>query len=264
MAAQAQQYPVNPGVPGVSPHFWDPTISSYAKISMIYTKGAQYRYEDVVWHAWGEICDLYFPKVAATPTGPRWSIDREAYRGYPPSNPSQIKPDLLAIQLTPGQTQPGQAPQFTARDYLWIECKAASEDKPSGWKNVLAESVTRLSIAHSNRVVFLIIAVGWKCMYFVWDPNGTVQGQPQLFIRPSNNTQPWSVDARIKAVSAAPWVNTVTGEISHAHAMELECWATVLVAGQNVLKNGNSLGIIEQFLVGVQNIALQGQNPALF
>lgn len=160
--------------------------------------------------------------------------------------------------------QPGQMPPFDSRDYLWIVCKAASEDKPSGWKNVLAELVMRLSIANSDRVVFVIIAVGWKCMYFVWDPTGNIQGQQQLFIRPSNIVQPWSIDARIKAVQVAPWVNTVTGEISQAHAMELDCWTTVSVAGQNVLQNGNSLGMIEQFLVGIQNIALQGQNPAMF
>jgi hypothetical protein len=39
----------------VSPHFWGPTTSSYAKISIIYNKGAQYTYEDVVWHAWGNV-----------------------------------------------------------------------------------------------------------------------------------------------------------------------------------------------------------------
>jgi hypothetical protein len=246
-------------VPGVLLHFWDPTTSSYAKISIIYNKGAQYTYEDVVWHAWGEICGLYFPKVAATPTGPRWAIDREAYRGFPPSNPSQVKADLIAIKLTLGQTQPGQMPQFGSRDFLWIECKAASEDTPSGWKNVLAESVQRLSTAHPNRVVFLIIAVGWKCMYFVWDPTGAIQGQQQLFIRASHNANTWSIDPRIKAIQAAPWMNTVSGEISPAHSMELECWTTASVAGQIILQNRNSLGMIEQFLVGIQNIALQGQ-----
>lgn len=231
---------------------------------MIYTKGAQYSYEDVVWHAWSEICDLYFPKVAATPSDPRWSVDREAYRGYPPNDPWQIKPDLIAIKLTPGQMQPSHVPSFSSRDYLWIECKAADEDKPSGWKNVLAELVTRLSIAHSDRFMFVIVAIGWKCMYFVWDPTGSIRGQQQLFIRSSTNVQPWPVDARIKAVHAAPWVNTITGEISYAHAMELDCWTTISVANQNVLRNENSLGMIERFLVGIQNTALQGQNPGMF
>jgi len=184
--------------------------------------------------------------------------------GFPPSNPSQVKPDLIVIKLTPDQTQPGQMPQFGSRDFLWIECEAASEDKPAGWKNVLAESVERLSTAHPNRVVFLIIAVGWKCMYFLWDPTGAIQGQQKLFIRTSHNANAWSIDARIKAIQAAPWVNTVSGEISPAHSTELECWTTALVAGQIILQNRNSLGMIEQFLVGLQNIALQGQNPAVF
>jgi hypothetical protein len=217
-----------------------------------------------VWHAWKEICNLYFPNVAATPTDPRWAIDQKAYRGFPPSNPSQIKPNLIAIKMTPGQTQPGQVPQFDSRDFLWIECKAASHDTPSGWKNVLAESVELLSIAHPNRGVFLIIAVGWKCMYFVWDPISFVQSQQQLFIRASHNANIWFIDARIKAIQMAPWVNTVSGEISPARSMELECWTTAWVAGQITLQNWNSLAMIEQFLVGIQNVALQGRNPAVF
>ena len=102
----------------MTPHFRDTTSSSYAKISIIYNKGSDYTNEDVVWHAWGEICDLYFPKVAQTAAGPRWAIDRQAYGGFPPLNPSQTKPDLIAIKLTPGQAKPGQAPQFASRDYL--------------------------------------------------------------------------------------------------------------------------------------------------
>jgi hypothetical protein len=215
-----------------------------------------------VWHAWGEICAQYFPKLAATPNGQRWAIDREAYRGFTPSNPPEVKPDLIAIKLTPTQTPPGQMTQYHSRDFLWIECKAAILNRPSGWKGLLAESAMRLSIAHSNRTVFLIIAIGWRCMYFVWDPTGAIQGQQMLFIRSSNGATTWYIDARIKAVHATTWVNPVSGEISPAHSMELECWT--IVAGQNVLRNRNSLGMIEQFLVGIQNIALQGLDPAVF
>jgi hypothetical protein len=125
--------------------------------------------------------------------------------------------------LTPGWTQPGQVPQFDSRDFLWIECKAANHDTPSGSKKILAESVRRLSTTHPNRGVFLIIAVGWKWMYFVWDPIGVIQGQQQLFIRASHNANIWFIDARIKAIQTAPSVNTVSGEIGPAHSMELEC-----------------------------------------
>src|SRR3954451_8153003 len=80
--------------------------------------------------------------------GPRWAIDREAYRGYPPLSPSQTKPDLIAIKLTVVPMQQPQVPQVVGRDFLWIECKAAAHDIPFGWKNVLQEAATRLSTAH--------------------------------------------------------------------------------------------------------------------
>ncbi|KAF2258232.1 hypothetical protein CC78DRAFT_479405, partial [Lojkania enalia] len=53
------------------------------------------------------------------------------------------------------------------RDYLWVECKKATLDRPSSWKNVLEEAVIRLNSAHPNLNVFLIIAIGTKCMLLV-------------------------------------------------------------------------------------------------
>lgn len=38
--------------------------------------------------------------------------------------------------------------------------------------------------------------------------------------------------------------------------MELECWTTVPLAGQSIIRNGNVLGVTEQFLVGIHNIAI--------
>lgn len=72
----------------------------------------------------------------------------------------------------------------------------------------------------------------------------------------------WDIDTRIRAMHAAPWVNTTTREIICGRATELECWTTV--PGQTILQNRDSLGMIEQFLVSIQNIALQGLNPAEF
>jgi len=86
------------------------------------------------------------------------------YRGYPPVNPSQIKPDLITVKLIATQALQNQPPQNISRDFLWIECKAASEDKPHSWKNVLNEATTRLQIAHSTQLVFLMIAIGWTCI----------------------------------------------------------------------------------------------------
>jgi hypothetical protein len=142
-------------------HFWDGRTASYSKIAILYNKGPKYDQEDVVWHAWGAICAHYFPQVALNPTSERWSIDREAYRGNRP-NPSKIKPDLVIKKLMPAQPQQNLPPQVNSRDFIWIECKPATKDIPSGWKNVLGQATKQLQGAHPNREVFLMIAIGWR------------------------------------------------------------------------------------------------------
>lgn len=181
-------------------HFWDRNTSAFTKIAILYSRGASYKQEDVVYHAWGEICDLYFPKVAASDTAPRWSVDREAYRGHPPLEPSQVKPDLIVVKFMPEIIHnPNFLPLIDSRDFLWIVCKAATENTPSGWRNALAEAATRLDNAHPDRIIHLIIAVGWKCAFFVWDPTNGLP-RPAIFIRPVSNQFPWLIDQRIKSL----------------------------------------------------------------
>ena|SRR5436305_502661 len=103
-------------------------------------------------------------------------------------------------------------------------------------------------------MVFLMIAVGWKCMFFVWDPVGIMQ-QRQLFVRSTSSNNYWMIDMRI---------NHATGEINIRSAMTLDCFSEEQVNGQVVLKNWRNLGIIEQTLLSVQNMALQGFNPTHF
>src|SRR6267378_1010125 len=83
-------------------HFCESTTGSYAKITILTTEdpGINKKTWCGHWHAWGEICDLYFPKIASNPSNPRWFVDREAYRGRP-RHPSQIKLDLVVKMLTP-------------------------------------------------------------------------------------------------------------------------------------------------------------------
>lgn len=224
---QTQQTPQTFGIPSLR-HFWDPNTTSHAKIAEVYRHGPDYNYEDVVWHAWAAVCYIYFPQEALSPTDPRWAIDREAYRGFENSL-SSTKPDLIAIKLTPGPLQQNLPPQFASRDYLWIECKAAIEDNPSGWKRVLVEATTRLQTAHPDRTIFLIVAVGWKCIYFVWDPNGAIIGRPPLFVRSAVSAQTWRIDGRLKGIRNESWINVVTGEIHVSRAMVLDCWTTIQV-----------------------------------
>jgi hypothetical protein len=189
-------------------------------IKEIYLKGPDYPYEDIGWHMWGMICDLYFPNVAEVPGGPKWSVCREAYRGQAPGKPPKVRPDMIAIKFTPGPL--GVLSRDAARDYLWIECKAASHDKPFGRKDVMAEAVTRLSNAHPTRDVFLMLAVGWTCIYFVWDPQNSLPAQQRLFFQATNPNVTWPVDPRIKAVGPTRWINMTTDAIDIGQALELE------------------------------------------
>lgn len=216
----------------------------------------------MVWHVWGAICANYFPHIALTPASERWAIDREAYRGTR-ARPSKIKPDLVIKRLRPAQPQQNLPPQVDSRDVLWIECKAAKEDTPSGWKNVLGEATERLESAHPNRRVFLIIAIGWKCLFFAWDPIGAAQ--TQLFIQPANSTsQPWMIDPRIRFAVDGPWLDRNTGEILLNQAMTLECFSSVMVNGQSALVNGGGLQLIENLLLAIEATPLPGLNPTQF
>jgi hypothetical protein len=245
-------------------HFWDRNTSAFAKISILYSRGANYEQEDVVCHAWGEICALYFPKIAASATAPRWSIEREAYRGNPPLNPSQVKPDPIVVRFLPtAVTNPNFLPFVESRDFLWIECKAATENTPSGWKNALGEAATRLNNAHPDRMIYLIIAIGWRCAFFVWDPTNTMR-RPKIFIRPVSNQIPWLIDQRIKFIGPVSWIDPASGEFDHTKTIELECFWQMIENGLPVLANHHNLEKIEQFLVHIQNSALQGRNPSNF
>jgi hypothetical protein len=175
-----------------------------------------------------------------------------------------VKPDLIVIKLIPVfPIEPYLLPHITSRDFLWIECKAATEDTPSGWKNALAEAATRLGIAHSTRIVYLIIAVGWKCAFFIWDPINILP-HPQIFIRPISNQQPWLIDPRVKAFVNFTWIDNLSGEFNPTRVLELECFWNTLENGIPVLANHRRLAMIEQFLVYIRNSALQGTNLAEF
>jgi hypothetical protein len=74
----------------------------------------------------------------------------------------------------PAPLQQNLPPQVNSRNFLWIECKPAIEDIPSSWKNVLGQATKRLLKAHPNREVFLMVAIGWRCLLFAWDPIGAI------------------------------------------------------------------------------------------
>ncbi|KAF2752456.1 hypothetical protein EJ05DRAFT_506031 [Pseudovirgaria hyperparasitica] len=267
-AQSAPHFPQNFGVPGLPTHFWNPTTTAFKEIGKLYSRGAKYDQEDVVWHAWDAILRLYFPEVDDA-NGVSWSIRREAYRGLPPvQSPSQTKPDVIAVRLMSLPRQPGQIPQGTGRDFLWVECKAANHDTPHGWKDLTSEAVIRLGHAHPDRPLSLILAIGWKCMLFTWDPTDILQqAHVPNYILSRDRSQHWPVDVRIKSAHAFPWANPISGAITPDNAFELDSWTLAPpTAGLNVLYNGGNLGIIEHFLVTVRLMPyhLHGVNPASF
>lgn len=179
------------------------------------------------------------------------------------------KPDVVTFKLTPAQ------PRSQQRDYLWVECKKAALEIPSGWKDALNEATTCLISAHPNREVFLVVGIGTKCMLFVWDPLNTVRPQPQLSIESSrggpNGATPvvWWIDPRIKIIQGARWADPLTGRLDPSHAYKLDCNTTTTVnlsggGQQQVLAWGNQMGLIEAYLVAISNIVLGGVNPRHF
>lgn len=176
----------------------------------------------------------------------------------------QLKPDLIVVKF---MSEIIHNPNFSTlvepRDFLWIECKAATENTPFGWKNALAEAATRLGNTHPDRIIHLIIAVGWKCAFLVWDPSSGLS-RPAISIRLGSNQFPVLIDQRIKSLTAVNWVDHTSGEFDHTKAIELECFWQMIENGLPVLANHRNLAKIEQFLVHIQNSALQGRNPPKF
>jgi hypothetical protein len=117
---------------------------SYRDILTIAREGPGYKYEDVVWHAWWHLLPIYFPPY--TMNGRVYGVRREAYRG--PAGPGnsvlEHKPDVVVIQMAPAAVNPTALPNPNlpdpARDILWVECKAPTEDTPRGWKDLMEQA----------------------------------------------------------------------------------------------------------------------------
>jgi hypothetical protein len=206
---------------------------------------------------------LYFPTVASSITAPRWAVDREAYEeGQPTINPSHVKPDAIVVKLChPVLPSVGTLPTLQFRDYLWVECKAAVKDNPSGWREIIHEATMRLQIAHPNRALFLIFAVGWKCIPLLWSPAISIP-QPPLWIQSSTSHEIWPLDPRIKMGLVGDWVNATSGQIITENAMSLDCFTVVPNAeGFLQIHNFVALKAIETLLLSIQDSALDGFNP---
>ncbi|KAK4139233.1 uncharacterized protein C8A04DRAFT_16051, partial [Dichotomopilus funicola] len=104
------------------------------------------------------------------------------------------------------------------RDVLWVKCRPAGDDTSRGWKELMEEAVNRLRVAHPQRNVYLILAVGTRWMVFEWAPvgshgiyghgdgHGHGEGGKQLHIRAGSDgdgdsdTAGWPVHPYIRPV----------------------------------------------------------------
>ncbi|KAK0726646.1 hypothetical protein B0T21DRAFT_385832 [Apiosordaria backusii] len=189
-------------------HFYYPYNVAALAIETIRDKArTQENHEDAVHQAWLAIPRRYFPDEPPAPVGPGphscYSIEAQPYRGA--ARPQDKKPDVVVIKFMNVVRVQGQT-QFERRDVLWIECKAPKKVVPNGWHTVLQEATERLIQAHSDRQVFLILAVGLYWMPFMWDPvNFGHQGQHLQMLQ--DNGQPWpdengvpDIDPRIRPI----------------------------------------------------------------
>lgn len=111
-------------------------------------------------------------------------------------------------------------------------------------------------------------------MLLVWNPLNTIQ-QPRLSIQssragPNGAPRPvWQVDQRVKFIQGARWVDPLTGRLDPSQAYKLDCntMTPVNLPGggqQQVLAQGNQMGLIEAYLLSISNIVLGGVNPRHF
>ncbi|KAK3296511.1 uncharacterized protein B0H64DRAFT_398438 [Chaetomium fimeti] len=165
-------------------NYWDPRTSCHRDVLRIARVGKDYREEDVVWHAWLQLLFIYFPPYATN--GRLYGVRKEAYRGEigPTTSAPGRRANVIVVQMAPVPT-PAANPQGLpdpnvsdpTRDILWVHCKAPCEDTPGGWKELMEQAGTQVNAAHPNRMLYVILAIGLKWMFFKWDPL-TTPGAP--------------------------------------------------------------------------------------
>ncbi|KAH8717011.1 hypothetical protein GQ44DRAFT_762436 [Phaeosphaeriaceae sp. PMI808] len=266
MAAQHPQ-PPNSGV-SRQYHFWTQGTTTYFKINDLNhgiindIPGAQY--ERPITNLWAAICRVYFQNTTIIPGGPVWAIDIQIISKSTDDMGARI-PDIVKVKPISAR------PTTQEREYLWVECNKAALDTPCGWKDALEEAAIRLNAAHASHDIFLIIAIGTKCMLLVWNPLNTIQ-QPQLSIQSNQagmeGAPPpiWQADPRVKFIQGARWADQLTGRVDTSQAYKLGCSTMTpvdLPGGdqEQVLACGNEMGLIEAYLVGISNMVVGDNGP---
>ncbi|KAF2742997.1 hypothetical protein M011DRAFT_249050 [Sporormia fimetaria CBS 119925] len=120
-----------------------------------------------------------------------------------------------------------------------------------------------------KRMVYVIFAVGTKCMVFVWDPMRQWPG-PQFWIRKApgaTGSKFWPIDPRIKIPFPASYVDGTTGERFWKKAWKLDVEERVPQGLPNAgtLVHIAEMAMIEHVLHTLRTLViLPGVNPDYF
>ncbi|KAI9843869.1 MAG: hypothetical protein M1837_006022 [Sclerophora amabilis] len=183
----------------------DPVCSAVDGVKEVVRLADTYPQEDVVQHAWTNICQVYFPDRSLT--GEIWSIQREAYRGV--ETPSAIRLDIVVVKRS---LRAIASMGYLQRDYLTVECKAAVHSTPNAWSEAIRQATRRLS-RYQAQDVFLCMAVGRFSIFFRWTPNDH-QAAP-LWIDADGIRK--ELDPRLSPI-LGPWVDAITREVRPSEA----------------------------------------------
>ena len=191
-------------------------------------------------------------------------VRREAYRGTEARVEDQ-RPDVIVIRVT--VAQPGTE---VGLDVLWVGFKAPSHRKAHGWNEVMREAVDRLEVAHANRNVFLILAIGIEWMMFEWVPIPTNPGGGRGFQSSHLTKQTLGMSMAEYVMLLLPVQASLQTRIGpHTHliytsvAHSLDYWITDST-GQRLL-NQSSIQRLETCFAHIQGAQYNGPpNPRHF
>lgn len=177
-----------------------------------------------MWQAWLSICGLYSNRIAPSVNAPRYSIDRRAYRGLLHPHEDSHQAGIAVVCLFNLVVRPGLPPLFSERACLRIECNSHDRGTIDDWKDLMEESTESLAFVHGTRMIYLILAIGLKCIMFRWDPTSTLSSQPLKF--PAHGEGDCSlVDLRIRPLDQDRYIEAgqdgrLTIEPRHAHSLD--------------------------------------------
>lgn len=224
--------------------------------------------EDVVRHAWSAILSEYFLRLL--PRGSH-SYTIDSYRGPAPGLPGGYHQHAIVVkkQTMVSPSPEGSQPLTVSRDILWVEYKAPNHDTPAGWKDLIEQASNRLAVAHPNRMLFVIFAIGLKWMSFKWDPIGAVNAPPlQILTNNHAQGQEWTLPPQLRYDPTVPGQShvvaygdsLVTDTIDQISAYSLEYWTH---DQQGQIKNWPALRLLEDCMAHILDPNYLGDTPEL-